>query len=94
MSTLVDESASGDLKLKAGMSACLLHFNMAVLECCGFRANISKSCSKTMCEEAMFSGATGRIDSTMITLPSLGRASQQFLRSFKQRSSLQATVPQ
>jgi len=48
----------------------------------------------TMCEEAMFSGATGRTDSTMITLPSLGRASQQFLRSFKQRSSLQSTVPQ
>jgi hypothetical protein len=47
-----------------------------------------------MCEEAMFSGARGRIDSTMITLPSLGRASQQFLRSFKQRSSLQSTVPQ
>jgi len=36
-----------------------------------------------MCEEAMFSGATGRIDSTMITLPSLGRASQQFFEKFQ-----------
>jgi hypothetical protein len=41
-----------------------------------------RSCSKTTCEEAIFSGATGRSDSTDITLPLLGRASQQFLSSF------------
>lgn len=56
----------------------------------GFTVSMSKSCSQTMFDVTLLSGMSGRIDSTMITFPQLGRALQQFLRSVKQCSSLQS----
>ena len=56
----------------------------------GFWANMNKSISKTILDETLFSRTTGRMYSTRITFPEFGRAFQQFLRSFKQCSSLQS----
>ena len=51
---------------------------------------MNKSISKTILDETLFSGTTGRMYSTRIPLPEFARAFQQFLRSFKQCSSLQS----
>ena len=37
----------------------------------GFWANMTKSCSHTIFDETLFSGTTGRIDSTMISFPAI-----------------------